>query len=225
MPPFTVNRKTYKSKAAAQACAKEILNTARLYRDLPITEKNFMISWFEQVHENTALKFGCGVKSISVRRTPYGTRGFWITRTDGTETDISYLPTVTKYSKVNAALRTAIRPSIEKWLTENHRAIDEHVDHAGDWPFSRIVTEFERRIGRKRETFKLKPHSDGDMQQELADANLAVRFRAFHDEVATLEALDAQENIKKSDKGASKPKNERDILDWFLAKDWYKATP
>jgi len=222
MPPFTVNGKTYQSKAVAQARAKEILNTARLYRPIPKQDADFMLSWFEQTHEASAQKFGVGVASVSVRQTQYGTRGFWITRTDGTETDISYLPTASKYAKATAALRTAIRPSIEAWLKENNRRASEHVDHAGDWPFSRIVSEFERQVGRKRETFALEPHIDGDAQQELSDRNLAARFRAFHDSVARLQALDASANVAKSNKRVATV-NERDILDWYLSKNWYKG--
>lgn len=202
MASMTVGGREFNSKAAAQNEAKRILNETPQNTALNKADFNFMMDWFKQTHEAPETKFGVGVDSIVVRmnykHSRNGVRGFWLIRNDNTSTDISYLPKRSKYVKVLSALRTAVQPSIDKFKETSKST--GHVDHAGEWTFSKIVTEFENRIGVKIETLDLVPHSDGDMHEELADKNMAARFRAYHDSVATLEAIEPEENIKKGNR-------------------------
>ncbi len=208
MSKMKINHIEFKTKGLAQKEARRILNESELYKPLNDSDKNFMIDWFRQIHEEPQRKFGAGVKSLSIRMnyqySKSGTRGFWITRIDGTETDISYLPKRSQHTKVTKALRTAVQPTIDEFRMKHGVIVGAHIDHAGDWPFSRIVSEFERQIGCKVEKLKVKSHNDGDMTNYLQDENIAARFKAFHDNVCQLEYLDAKENMQKGNKGFDK---------------------
>lgn len=61
-------------------------------------------------------KKGVGVDHIKVRQAQYGTKCFYIVRTDGTETDISYMSCIYPHTKMNdimAACRTSVSDIIE----------------------------------------------------------------------------------------------------------------
>jgi hypothetical protein len=73
-------------------------------------------------HPEAARKIGAGVAYFSVRLNPtYGNPGFWLHRTDGTATDLSFLKCLRRQSRtqvINRALRRAVAPDIVRFRNE-----------------------------------------------------------------------------------------------------------
>lgn len=93
---------------------------------LPMDEYVFMMDIFDN-HPEFIDKYGCGIDYIYVKRTAYGTNCFYFKRTDGTETDISYLACLKKrklIDNVRIACRNAIRPIIKSKLDNISFGID-----------------------------------------------------------------------------------------------------
>ena len=101
---------------------KDILNKYEIGHIIK-DELNFLISIFKN-HPEWKTKRGVGGKNIFIGKDNYGHRCFYITRTDNTITDISYLKSISgkKESdiiKINKACRTAIRSEIVNFRNKN----------------------------------------------------------------------------------------------------------
>ena len=121
---------------------REILNQYQLQETLVPEDFAFMYNIFKN-HRDWESKRGCGVSSIAVKKSSYGTRCFWIIRDDGTEIDISYKesinPTVEKKETlIKRACRNAVEPVILQFRKDNNVS-DEYVVHHRKISFSKIV--------------------------------------------------------------------------------------
>lgn len=104
-------------KSELQAKAKTLLYSQAINQ--PFTEESeikFLCDLFSN-HQHWELKKGNGVRSIHVAFTPYKTRCFYITRFDGSVTDISYVQCLkaspTDLQNIKSACRDTIRPMIQ----------------------------------------------------------------------------------------------------------------
>ena len=162
------------------------------------------------LHPEAEQKIGCGVAFFSVEQNE-GSRGFWLTRIDGTRTDWSFLACLTPptpEAEARAAFRTAIRPQVEEFRTAFLRRTDGprcpltgepltvgnvHIDH--DPPFEYLLDAFLRERGARLSDVKVKPTSDGSTVTELADSGLASEWAEFHRRTAGLRAVSVKANL------------------------------
>src|SRR4030043_866961 len=65
---------------------------AAKYEDhqIPAYEVEFMVGFLKKMHLHAQQKIGCGIDRIEVHRNDYGNFGFYIIRTDETETDFNW---------------------------------------------------------------------------------------------------------------------------------------
>lgn len=105
---FHAARPLKKDKTAR---AKEVLNNALLNTPLDGGPLNVALAVLAG-HPQLSEKVGCGVTQVDVRPAMYGTRGFHITRADGSGTDFSYIKCLQPPSKrqdVHSACRNSLR--------------------------------------------------------------------------------------------------------------------
>ena len=108
-----------------------------------------------QLHPHSGLKIGGGIRSFSIRKTPYNNFCLWIIRADGSETDFSWqkcFGVKSEESEIKQAMRVAIEGQIKTYRGKNtkpgqlcdwcHSAVAEHVDHVPPRTFESIADDF-----------------------------------------------------------------------------------
>lgn len=167
------------------------------------------------LHQERDAKVGCGVAHVSVRTNfNHGgrTRGFWITRLDGTETDFSWVKCLSPPSHAQD-VRKAFRDAIGDQMLEFKRAALSagpvscpctgeplglascHVDHVAPDTFLVLLGHFLAAEGIGYGQVRVRPTSDGDVYNYLDDAGLADRWLKFHRERAKLRLLSRTGNL------------------------------
>jgi hypothetical protein len=175
-------------------------------------------------HPDYVEKYGCGIRSIVVRNNPifYKTKGFWIIRTDGSETDVSYLRCIDGCDKpighwIHMACRAAIEMQVVEFKREAFRVSDFatckltgqsvtwgqcHVDHASPL-FRELVASFFESHPVDLSDSLFYRHGDGDCSVQFADRALTERWQHYHRVHANLRIVTVQANLrrKKSQQG------------------------
>lgn len=174
-------------------------------------------------HKRSSQKIGCGIAAIWSQPNPlyHNNRGFWLRRTDGTETDFSFyqcLSPTTNAKDALSALRSAIRPQIDEFRTEAFRATDRlicpvtgdtvmlgnhHVDHAT--PFQKLVDAWLAEQQLTLEKIDVDPHGDGDIEDRITDPALAASWAAFHRAYARLRIVTREANLSILRRGNNGP--------------------
>jgi hypothetical protein len=211
---YNINGMTFKTK---KAIIHHIRALRDRYADLqPLTADDFafMLALLQN-HESAEIKVGCGVASMHVRRNPYGNRGFWLRRVDGTETDFSFylcLDPKTKEQHFRAACRQIIAPVIiefkQQFFTDNWNAprcpftgellrlgAEAHVDHAPPNTFDVIFKDFVAARGIDINAVEFVGSTDGRIGSELADKQLASDFLDYHNARAELRVISKTANL------------------------------
>ena len=109
-----------KKKEILEKC-KSILNKYEIGEYIYWNDFDFMTDVFSK-HEEWELKRGLGISDISIIKDTFGGRCFCLHRTDGSNTDISYIKSVysnTKISDIKKACRSAIRGEIVTFRNNN----------------------------------------------------------------------------------------------------------
>jgi len=166
------------------------------------------------LHYDAQAKIGCGIRAIEVRQTPeYGSKGFYIVRTDGSDTDFSYLkclePRAAEH-KFTAACRLAVQPHIDRYrlyffrvakkptcpLTGEPLTLENaHVDHCPPFTFDRIVNAFAHLYGINADDPSLCKRADNLTTPLFADEVMRDRFVQFHNAFAQLRVVSASANV------------------------------
>lgn len=162
MPPKLVGRFRFDSRKDAEAEIRRILHEAPL--DVPLAgDERDLIEALIGLHPEAADKIGVGIQSVHVAVIDYGSRGFWVTRTDGSMCDVSYRKALTGApanlrQQIHAALRMAVREDVNEFRRQWFAAAGDnpicpltgqrltlgpssHVDHI-DPQFADIADEF-----------------------------------------------------------------------------------
>jgi hypothetical protein len=173
-------------------------------------------------------KIGSGIARFERRRNSgvgYSTPGFWVVRTDGSDTDFSFYSALDGRPKQRAhEFADACRASVAADLAEAKRlhfkargdadgrvacevtgkliAADEaHLDHA--YPaFGHLVVMFRATQGWHEEIPDgvLTPPRDRQTTTLFVDPEAATRFRAFHHNAALLRIVDKSANLAQAAK-------------------------
>lgn len=166
-------------------------------------------------HPDAAHKIGCGIVAFEVRRNGR-TRGFWLIREDGTETDFSYPKCINGAPPVKRPVVQALRyiVSADVRAARDAKFADSvgnrvpcaetgemlnvwegHMDHRPPRLFDVIVEEFLTQEGLAFEVIEIVTGRDGQMVPELVDRALGERFRDYHNRVADLAFVKASVNL------------------------------
>lgn len=88
--PVVLSTKTFTSRSEALAFFKEILSRYRPGDRVSTADGAHLESLLSR-HTEFASKLGVGIDHFEVMTADYGTRCFWIVRTDGSREDFSYV--------------------------------------------------------------------------------------------------------------------------------------
>ena len=189
---------------------REILNRSQERYILSMEEEKFMFSIFEN-HPDIVQKIGIGVEFIFADKTIYGNRCFYFKRLDGSVTDISYVESLQKTSKIKKiknACRKAIEPIILNYRDDNiifgktRCAItgdilnknNTHVDHY-DLSFNDLFLKWilDKDITKLFDsTCSTKDMQYGD---DFIDDNVKNEFIKFHNRNTNLRAVTKKANL------------------------------
>lgn len=213
--PITLGGKTFDNKTHVADYIKMIL------KDYPLgplqDESLAVVSELFSFHPEADTKMGAGIARIEIRinhNYSNTARGFWIVRTDGSETDISYKKCLegdrAYRNQFLHACRFAIKEHINAFKNEFFRVAlkptcaltgvsispdNSHVDHIPPYTFSRIVDAFvvlnELNIDAPGLCLS---GFDGLLIPTFADPLLRDRFVQFHNNLASLRVISAAAN-------------------------------
>lgn len=211
--PVSIGSRSFKTTSAAKRAVQEVLRRYRPGQRLSSEDEAFMVDVLK-LHEEADEKIGCGVATITVennRKLGFATNGFYVTRTDGSKTDFSYLNCLsprTHREDVLRAFRQAIADQVVMFkLTALSRggatcAItgaplrgDEstHVDH--DPPFLSLVTDFLSMEGLTFDSVEVLPTSDMSASVCLRDVRTKRAFCEYHKSMARLRLVTKSANL------------------------------
>lgn len=206
--PIRIGDAVFWTKKAATEAVRGILYSYDLGSTLGAEDEAFMLDVF-WLHPEWELKRGCGIASVQVEQN-FGTRGFWLTRTDGTRTDISFVKSLTpprQEHDVRAALRTEIREQVRQFKAASLApgvvcpitaqpldATNAHVDHAPP-EFDELIAMFLAANQLSFDHISVNPTEDGSTDTLMADRHLAAMWQEFHREHASLRLVTKTANL------------------------------
>jgi hypothetical protein len=184
---------------------REVLYTTPLGGIVTGSDHEFMLRLVER-HRRAGDKVGCGVAAFIVRENQWRKRGFRIIRTDGSETDFSFLKCISHPShagEVRGAMRRAVADQVIGFRRPVGRttcpvtgvrleAGEGHVDHAPP-AFLELADAFAAGRG-GYDAIRLRV-ADAHMGPELADEAFAASWRAYHRAHARLRVVSAMANL------------------------------
>lgn len=217
MAELLIGERTYRTKESAKAAIYEVRNRVKA-RGRPTPEDDEFLRDLVTLHPDAEAKVGCGIDHFEVRQN-FNYDGFWILRTDGSETDFSFMKCLygaSQEAKVRSAMRYAV---VDQKLAardlafagaeiltcpvtgEPIRVSDCHIDH--DSPtFVQIADAFAEQAGgyASIETISV----DGNIGRRFVDSALSSRWEAFHQERANLRAVSVRANLSVLRRGVQK---------------------
>lgn len=190
-----------------------------------------LVERFDAAHGKNDSKAGSGIGHFEVRtNTGAGgaTRGFWVIRTDGSETDFSFIwairgepkPLFQEFADAcRAAVLSDIRTAKRVFFDEHADELgfveceisgdlltfeEAHVDHA-DPTFSALVVAFREERGWHSEVPEgtLSDAADGQFTTTFASEEVAMAFRIAHYRNAELRIISGPQNLSRSLSGGS----------------------
>jgi hypothetical protein len=196
-------------RADLEAAIRSITNNVPLNTPLSKTDEEFLISILQH-HADWNEKCGVGIAHLEMRINVNGTgstRGIWITRTDGSEIDISWVVALKKNGKTTSAedLKAAAREAIQDQMHEAHDTLpcefcdlcgepmkrydNLHADHVES--FSEIFYDF---FGGSEDSVKV---DNAGTTTKIVDPEIAQAWRAHHAARAKLRLVHKACNLKR----------------------------
>lgn len=214
---FVVNGELFETKKALEERVQAIVASYKDNEQLNMFDFEFVLDLLGN-HPHADVKIGGGVALMQVKRNPVypSTRGFYLTRQDGSGTDFSWRKCLTpppKTKKVRAAFRALIEPDTMHFKQEffdnqfgvatceitgeEIRYIGSHVDHRPPNTFDKIFADFLAEFDIDLEGVELKGEMrDNKYQDELADKSLADMWLAYHRHRADLRVISSAANLR-----------------------------
>jgi len=210
---FTITGMFFETKTALVEYVKKILHSSPHYQYLTPADFEFMLEILK-FHPRYKQKAGCGIAALYVKPNPiYPTLGFWIVRTDGSETDFSYkecFNVSTQRARFSRACRVALEKQMMKfkedffnlypgkaticpYTGERIFFTNSDVNHKAPHEFASLVSEFISSNKIDVETVKIHGHEDG-IFQDTFDDEMAQRWVAYHNQYAELEVISPTAN-------------------------------
>ncbi|HLE05409.1 MAG TPA: DCL family protein [Anaerolineales bacterium] len=211
MSKIIIGKRPFQTKQAAQQAVRAVLWRYQPGDIVQNDDAAFLLDLL-RLHPHAQQKLGAGVHSFQVEAQGRS-RGFWLTRLDGSRTDFSYracLAPPTREAQALAGLRWAVRPQVETFresafektatLTcpvsgETLAPGNSHVDH--DPPFRNLVDAFLQDIGRELGSLLVLPTLDGETITELVEPDVIEAWQRFHAWHASLRIVSAKANLRR----------------------------
>lgn len=214
---FSILGEQFKTKGALADRIRQIRDSYPDNCPLSLNHKAFMSDVLKG-HPQYDQKTGCGVKDIFVMTNPVyrNTRCFYLTRTDNTSTDFSFLECLTptaKEKKFMMALRAAVEPiTIEfknnyfdnplnapyrcPYTGEKLAFVGSHVDHKSPNTFKELASRFIREYKIDIRDIELSgSYEDNTYQDRLVDKCLEQTWVDFHNRYADLQVVSRTANL------------------------------
>lgn len=206
---FRFGEHSFTTKKAATEAIRKVLYAYNPGESLKEEDASFMANVLEH-HPEAAMKIGCGVRSFQVENN-HPTRGFWITRTDGTRTDFSFLSCLTPPTPemdARKAFRTEVRDQLVAFKANAFSSSAQlacavtgvlltsdrcHVDHY-EPTFLELTEQFLASRGVAIVDVQVEPTLDGSTETKLLDRELAKAWAEFHTR-AKLRIVSAHANL------------------------------
>ena len=173
--------------------------------------ERFLVDRIFPGHPEFVKKVGCGIDHIEVRDDYFGKRCFYIVRTDGTFTDISYIESISPRSKtvnIRNACRTAIFPIISDMrgridlpytcpitgdiITDMNEVQIDHYDLTFKEVFDLWVKE--KDLDELASDIEIS-NVDGSTVTSFTDENIIKDFVDFHNKHTHLRAVSKRANL------------------------------
>lgn len=218
---YNIQGKEFKNKEEIKKYVRSIVDSYTDNTWLNPEDFNFIMEIIK-LHDEAESKIGPGIAGIWIKKNyPYMTRGFWITRTDGTITDFSWVKCIDKpkdHKKRDfyAACRTSVKQQIidfrEEAFKDNNKIICPlsgevltkyhcHIDHIYPDTFENIVKNFIEEYNLNIDSVKVEPTKDGEIETKFKYNNISELFYNYHMEKAKLRVISKQANLRISKKG------------------------
>lgn len=213
MKTFIINGEEFKTKKSVEDKVKGIFKNNK---DGYLFKEDFdFVRDLLNNHPEAESKIGCGVSGIMIgKSTKFGTRCFFIHRTDGTMTDLSYhecLAQTPNERKFANACRNSVSEYIQDYkyecFAEDNSPVcpctgeslslnNSHVDHKSPNTFKKIVDDFisEYKIDINKVSY-LDGDEDNCFGEYFADPNLAFAFNQYHWMKAELQLVSVRANL------------------------------
>ena len=154
------------------------------------------------LHPDASQKRGCGISHFTLEQAGKD-RCFWLHRTDGTSTDISFKNIFDDPAKRERKDRLkAMRQAVD-WQVALLRKRGCHVHH--DPSFDTLVKDWLASRGLTLEQIEVTPTADGEMRCKMADAVLKAEWEIYHDTYARYEVMTAAAHRLFKHKKGGKP--------------------
>ena len=203
-----IGDRRFPSKKAAGDFIREILYRYPIGARISNADSRVLLDLLT-LHREAEQKIGVGVEFFTVEQN-MSTRGFWLTRTDGSRTDWSFLACLTpptREAEAKAAFRTAIRDQIVEFRAcielgglvcpitgealTGHDQI--HIDH--EIPFETLLSRFLDEQSVQIDSIDVIPTRDGSTEHELRDDRIRSAWQRYHREHALLRAVSRRANL------------------------------
>jgi hypothetical protein len=223
---FQIGDNYFKTKAEFKDFTKAILNKYELNKAIDTTDFEF-ISELLKRHPECERKIGSGIKDIVIRTDGnWGkTRCFHIQRTDGTETDFSYINCIDNDTSrepmrmFKQSARSAVKEQVvshlssyvsrtkdstdnvvcQKSKTKIHKE-QATVDHIPPITFDRIVNDFLQIKKIEPSQIEYVGFGDNEYNKQFKDESMRTEFANYHRQVAKLRVISRQENLTQKKK-------------------------
>lgn len=197
-------------KAKIERC-QEILHRVKLGVKLSGIDEEFLIGVFEG-HREWDLKRGSGIDYITVNYTTHGNKCFFLHRTDGSVTDISFHKAITQPRPVNDVIK-ACREAVDEVVSEFRQANvvyystkcpitgevltpeTTHIDHY-DSTFSEVFNQWSSTYDFNYLYSQVNATADLEDRTYFVNDTLAADFREFHNNHTHLRAVSKEANMK-----------------------------
>jgi hypothetical protein len=212
---YFINGIFFKTKKSIEDYVKNILYAGNIGDPVKGDDFEFMICFFEMFHHEWIIKKGCGINNLfRIKQPIYNKyRSFFIVRTDGSTTDISYK--ISKIQKENTRkdFNNALRNAIKNQITEFRNNVfsksdivkcpftgevlsifNSHVDHF-EPSFEDLVQIFIDKHNITNIENLISIPADNQTSAVIIDESIKVMFEKFHRETAKLRVLSIKGNL------------------------------
>jgi hypothetical protein len=198
MAQFVLGSFTFRTKGDAVKSVQHVLHNAPVGELLSGDDLNLVLALRDR-HPHREDKLAGGMIGVAVLMNNEA-----ICRADsiscGRTGRRKTLATAWRSTRRPSNARLAVGPQCCDVSGEPLTSLNMHVDHAGEWPFRRIVKEFVEWAVRERLSLRLV--ESGVYTVEFADPQVTEAFRAFHNARATLRRVTQEVNQRCEREGA-----------------------
>jgi hypothetical protein len=223
---FNLLDKTFQTKADFKEFFKTILNKYDLNAAIGDTDLQYVSELLKR-HPEYQKKIGSGINEIVIKTDgKWGkTRCFHIQRTDGTQTDFSYINCIDneisrepmRMFRLSArnAVEEQIIAHLSSYISRNKDNTDNvlcqksrtkihkknaTVDHIPPMTFDKIVTDFLQFKKLDPSQIEYVGFGDNEYHKEFKDNNIKTEFENYHRHVAKLRVISRHENLTQKKK-------------------------